>query len=450
MQDLDLLLQDSPWAIVPSVLEQQIRSLHNRPIATIERFDEAAEFARVQAGLTQRGMEILEGSRMSARIGDVAVIPLMGTVMPRAPQWWWSSAAVLSVLVQDIRTALDDYSVRALVLDIDSPGGRVTGIEEFSDLVYGLRGSKPIVAHCGGGMVASAAFWAASAADELVITRTAEVGSVGVVASFVDWSQYDEKLGIREIEVVSAQSPNKRQSPATAPGRALVQERVNQIADVFITHLARNRGVSPDDVLQNFGQGDLLVGDAAVANGLADRIATFEALVSELSNGRRSNFMTGKASPTVKASDINREFLAEHCGDLLAAIVAEGKQAATAAATDAALATARAEAATAERERIKAIENISVPGLEAWIAEAKFDPQMTPEKVAVEGLRRIRAGEIDQSKALADEGLSPLGPDAQSGASPASGSGVVTRLPTPAAVFTARARAAREHSGGQR
>lgn len=450
MHDIDLLRQDTPWAIVPSALEQHVRALNGMPLSSIARFDETAAAAHVQASLTQRGMEALQGAHFSARVGDVAVIPIRGTVMPRAPQWWWSYAAVLSGIAHDVRIALDDTSIAALVLDVDSPGGRVTGTEEFSDLLFDLRGTKPIVAHCAGGMVASAALWIASAADQIVIDRTAEVGSVGVVASFVDWSQFDEKLGIREIEIVSAQSPKKRMPPTTKEGRALIQTRVNELADVFISHLARNRGVSEDDVLQNFGQGDLLVGESAIANGLADRIATFETLVSELSAGRtRSIFMTGKASPTIKASDITREFLAEHCAELLGAITTEAAAAATATATadaqqtsEAAIAAARTEGATAERARIHGIEQAAVPGIETWIAEAKYDPDMTVEKASVEGLRRIRAGEVDHTALSLAGGEAPLGPDAVAPASDgAHATGVVTRLPNANEVFRARAAA---------
>ncbi|HSG88218.1 MAG TPA: hypothetical protein VLA56_03345, partial [Pseudomonadales bacterium] len=74
-------------------------------------------------------------------------------------------------------------------------------------------------------------------------------------------------------------------------------------------------------------------------------------------------------------------------------------------------ATAREEGAAAERSRIQTIEGLSQPGLEDFIAEAKFDPAQTPEAVAVEALSRLKAGNVDRGSALRAEGEQPLGND---------------------------------------
>lgn len=282
MHDLDLLRPGAAWAMVPRVLEQQIRALNGTPLSEVARFDAAAAHAATQAGLALRGAEALPGTLTSGRIGSVAVVPVQGTVFPSAPRWWWSSAAVLDVIRFDVEAALASPEVSAIVLDVNSPGGMVTGTEAFSDWMHSARGRKPIVAHSAGGMIASAALWIASATDQIVIDRTAEVGSVGAVMTFVDWTRFDERIGIREIDIISSQSPKKRMPPTTEEGRALAQTRVDRIADVFVDHLSRNRGVSRSVVLSEYGAGAVLVGDDAVAHGLADRISTFDELIADL------------------------------------------------------------------------------------------------------------------------------------------------------------------------
>lgn len=93
---------------------------------------------------------------------------------------------------------------------------------------------------------------------------TAILGSIGVVSIF---EKDDED---KTIEIVSSQSPNKRPNIQTEAGRAKIQAHVDALADVFISKVAQNRNISPEDVVQNFGGGDVFIGQEAVRKGLAD------------------------------------------------------------------------------------------------------------------------------------------------------------------------------------
>src|SRR5690606_12609791 len=86
--------------------------------------------------------------------------------------------------------------VGTIVLDVDSPGGGVYGVAEFAEEIYKARGQKRIVA-VANSMAASAAYWIATAADELVVTPGGEVGSIGVYMLHEDWSGAYEKAGIK-------------------------------------------------------------------------------------------------------------------------------------------------------------------------------------------------------------------------------------------------------------
>ncbi|NKC02429.1 hypothetical protein HED55_00535 [Ochrobactrum haematophilum] len=76
--------------------------------------------------------------------------------------------------------------------------------------------------------------------------------------------------------------PGKRTDLSTDEGRARIQRTIDALAEVFIATVADGRGVKPDDVIAKFGGGDVLIGSAAVAAGMADRIGNFEAVIKEL------------------------------------------------------------------------------------------------------------------------------------------------------------------------
>lgn len=372
---------DTLWAMLPRTADVLARNPDTRAV------EPSAE--ETTAFLTRRGLKEVPNTWRAAMRNGVGVLPVFGPVFSRMH---WQRLAL------DFGVLMDDPSVRAIVFDFDTPGGIVTGTQEFADLVYAARGTKPITAFIAG-MGASAGYWLASAADDVVIAETAEAGSIGVAALYVDWSKFDERIGIREIQIISSQSPNKNKDPATPAGLALIQARVDALADVFIDRVALQRGVARDTVLADFGQGDMIVGEGAVDAGLADRIGTFDALLAEMANPQRRSFnMTTKTSRlsagTYQVAEdgaepvavaINDAFVDAHC----AAIVTARVEAAVTARVDAALAErdaahataleaavtvarteARAEERTAERARFAAVLDISPVALDAETSRA--------------------------------------------------------------------------------
>ena len=87
---------------------------------------------------------------------------------------------------------------------------------------------------------------------------------------------------------MSSQSPNKRPNIQTEAGRAKIQAHVDALADVFITKDAQNRNISPEDVVQNFGGGDVFIGQEAVRKGLTDGLSSFEEIISDLSHKEKT------------------------------------------------------------------------------------------------------------------------------------------------------------------
>jgi ClpP class serine protease len=167
--------------------------------------------------------------------------------------------------------------VHAILLHVDSPGGEVSGIAEFADRLFAARSQKPITAYVSD-LGASAGYWLASAADQVVVAETAALGSIGVVMAVRD----PQAQKAKEIEFVSSQSPNKRPNPGTESGKAQYQSLVDALGDVFVGAVARNRGVDPEIVLSDFGGGGLFIGQQAVDAGLADTVGSFEQTLRDL------------------------------------------------------------------------------------------------------------------------------------------------------------------------
>lgn len=296
-----------PWAIQPEALRQ---------ILEISTREHIPDFEAVASKQARR----LDGTdRVRIRENGVAVIDVTGPIVRYADFFSSISGATsIAALSRDFSAAINDQAVRSIILNIDSPGGEVAGVNEFAQMVFDARGRKPIVAYVDG-MAASAAYWIASAADEIVSDATGLIGSIGVIATVPN----PGAKAARDINFVSSQSPKKRPDPTTESGKDQMQNLVDRLADVFVETVARNRGVSVETVLSEFGQGDVYVGRNAVAAGLADRLGSFESLVADLAAG----WMPKKKKAAASAEedfDMNRyERLKAGLSDLLAKIGAD-------------------------------------------------------------------------------------------------------------------------------
>lgn len=322
-----------------------------------------------------RGISLGEGEgpeAVAARLGrplqnaqtvrtrdGVAVIPITGPIFRYANLFTEvSGASSIEIFARDLRTALDDPNVHAIVLEINSPGGQVDGINEAANMIRAGTAEKPIVAYVSG-MGASAGYWLASAAGELVIDDTAQVGSIGVVTTVM--RKKSPRSGEPDsVEIVSSQSPNKRPDIDTDAGRAELQARIDAIASVFIDAVAEFRGVDAATVVEEFGAGGVKVGRAAVAARMADRNGSLEMIVSELATGEWDDRRSRMDKPKTYTQAELDEQVAKALEQGKAESRTEGEK-------------SLAEATKAERERILGIDAHLIPGHEKLAADCKAD-----------------------------------------------------------------------------
>jgi ClpP class serine protease len=192
------------------------------------------------------------------------LLVINGPIVPRAKAFTRASGLVaIDKLTSDFKALEADESVKEIRFLVDSPGGAVTGTSDFAQLIK--ASSKPTKAFIVG-QAASAAYWIVSAADQIVASDTSISGSIGIVLTY-------DTIGEKR-QIVSAQSPDKRPDLETEKGRAVLQRQVNEVADVFVETVARNRGVSVDTVLKDFGRGASVVAKRALSVGMIDEIST--------------------------------------------------------------------------------------------------------------------------------------------------------------------------------
>ena len=270
----------TPWAMLQSKIDDMLSVLAFR--AAGHTF--TAEEIRARLG---------ESTAASSQTnGAIAVVPVRGMITHRMGGMEESSGGMSAERVTAmVRRAAADASVSAIVLDVDSPGGTVPGVLEAADAVYEARASKRIVAVCNA-TCASAAYWIASQAHEVVAIPSALdacIGSIGVFCVHQDVSAALKHEGI-EMTLIRAgkeKAAINPWTPLTDEQRAEMQAGVDAAYAQFVRAVARGRGVSTADVRRGYGEGRALSATDAKAAGLVDRIATFDDVLLKLA-GRSS------------------------------------------------------------------------------------------------------------------------------------------------------------------
>jgi signal peptide peptidase SppA len=183
-------------------------------------------------------------------------------------------------VAEAVKSMAANDAVRGIMLMIDSPGGTVGGVPELAEIVANARQYKRILSFCDG-MACSAAYWVASQADEVVISQSASVGSIGVYLPMMDSTRAHEMAGLKQI-VIKSGTYKGMGLPGTslsAEQENFLRESVESLHGQFKEAVIKGRGMKIDDAVM---QGQDYMGKEAVSRKLADEVGDFEFAVSEL------------------------------------------------------------------------------------------------------------------------------------------------------------------------
>jgi capsid assembly protease len=210
--------------------------------------------------------------------GAIAVIPIYGMIEHR-------SSFLLDLFggtsIEDIRgslrSAVADPQVSSIVLDIDSPGGGVAGVTELAAEIRAARGTKRIVA-VANTTAASAAYWLAAQADQVLVTPSGQVGSIGVFAIHAEMSKALEAEGVT-VTIIKAgerKTDGNEYEPLSDAARSEMQGRADTFNASFMADVAKGRRVPVTKVASDYGDGAVFLAGAALKAGLVDGIGTLD------------------------------------------------------------------------------------------------------------------------------------------------------------------------------
>lgn len=298
------LVRRHPWAIWPdapevaairAILEMRAAGRHLTKPDIDARLDAAA---------------VTNGPRAGAAAGaGVAILPIYGVIMPKAGLFEdISGGTSIQSFQRNFRAAMGDPEVGAIVLDVDSPGGMVDLVTEMAAEIRAGRATKPVTA-VANTVMASAAYWLASSATEIVASPSATVGAVGVYTVYEDESGAYEQAGIAP-EVVSAgryKADDLGFGPLSTEARAALQSRIDEMYGWFTNDVAKGRGVKAADVRAGYGEGRVLTAQRALAEGMVDRIDTFDNVVTGIARqlARQPRSAAALAGGVVFAGDVD-------------------------------------------------------------------------------------------------------------------------------------------------
>lgn len=227
----------------------------------------------------------------------VLLIPVKGVLLHDFPYACGDWATGYIYIRKAIERGLADPEVKGIALIINSCGGEVAGNFDLVDWIYEQRSTKPIRAFAAEHSY-SAAYSIASAADKIVVARTGGVGSIGVVTSRVDYTAALEQAGIK-IHLIyygARKVDSYPQTALTKEAEQRIQARVNELGELFVATVARNRSLDADAVRAT--EAATFTASQSTSNGLADDIGWLDdsvaAFAAELSD-RRKGILTMSA-----------------------------------------------------------------------------------------------------------------------------------------------------------
>lgn len=265
----------TPWAMLPEYLSLLTGAMQTAAAGDPSDLDEM--LARQAAA----------ARKTATQPGGIAVLPLVGVFTQRGSfmdEIFGGGSIPTQHVTDTVQQLAADRRVAAIVLDIDSPGGSVGGLQELSDALYAARAAKPVVA-VANSLAASAAYWVGSAAGEFVVTPEGQAGSIGVWTAHVNAAEFYRQMGV-EVTLVAAGKYKTEGHPFGPLGdeaRAHLQSQVDDYYDLFVRAVKRNRGADTyKEVREGYGEGRVLTAHAAVKANLADRVAPMSQVLAEL------------------------------------------------------------------------------------------------------------------------------------------------------------------------
>lgn len=378
MKTLDII--NTPWAIREDLLSEII-AVYRGHLIRGEKVDfNALSFDGDRA---ENKIKITNGN---------AVIPIKGPITKGNSLFsFFFSGSSSDYIKSQLIEAVENRDVEKIILDIDSPGGTVDGSFELADFIQSIE--KPVIAYTDG-TIASAAYLIASAADEIVITgKTNQIGSIGVIATHIDFSKQSEMMGETVTEIVSGKYKNAAspETPLTEFGKETLQNQVDYIFSIFAKDVAERRGMELQSVIDM--QARVFIGQESIDAGLVDSVSTIDQLLSDnVSVGSIQKIHIKPAStPILTGVKMDRKTLQDEHPETYAEVLQAGIE----------------EGIEKEKQRVSAIKDNTIQGHED-LADKMIKEGMSIEDAKTEFIRAENRARSNFEAEKGEEKIEPV------------------------------------------
>lgn len=266
------IFDGKPWSIMPSAINTIVDAVN---VHDLDAASNALSFGR----------EVETSTKM---INGVAVIPVTGVLRDEV-DWMvrYGYASSYQQIEREVRQAVANPQIKGVLFYFDTPGGSAIGVKRVADTIHSLRDKKPINGYVQG-MCGSAGFYLMSACSRSEATADALVGSIGTIYPHMEQAGWLEDVGLGVTVVTNDRSPKKghgnQYEPLTDEAKKTLQGFVNSYGEGFIGDVAKYRGVTAQQVAEQFGQGDAFRADIAIERGMIDGIvANFQESLESIS-----------------------------------------------------------------------------------------------------------------------------------------------------------------------
>ena len=215
-------------------------------------------------------LSLFVGIDVESLSGNVALIPIEGVIAGTENDFLFESAAVSKDIIELVEKADENANIKAIILEINSPGGSAVASEEIANAVKKTnKTTVALIREVG----ASGAYWIASSSDYVIANRVSITGSIGVIASYLEFPGFLEKYNVTYRRLVSGKykdigSPLKEMTPEE---EEIFQKNLDLIRDYFVSEVAKNRNMGKKDV-DKIANGLFYLGVQAKELGLVDEL----------------------------------------------------------------------------------------------------------------------------------------------------------------------------------
>ena len=254
--------------------------------------------------------------RRAVATGDnIAVLNLAGVITPK-PTFFsmFFGGTALTDFAAELEAAVNDPKVAGIVINVDSPGGMIDLVTETAAQIRAAKAVKPIIAVANTD-AASAAYWLAAQADELIVTPSGEVGSIGVYTVHTDRSGAEAQAGLKTtlISAGKYKVEGNPYEPLTEEAAAALQSRIDTYYSMFVADVAAGRGVTTSAVTAGYGQGRIVAAQDAKTAGMVDGVGTLAEVLAGFATKLGGGKMTAEAiSPSISSALHERARFEQH------------------------------------------------------------------------------------------------------------------------------------------